>query len=102
MIPRSRITTAIPAPIPAFAAVLRPAGAFMMFDSGGAPVADPIDDEAVDAIGAEADTLPAVEVTNEAMFELAFVDTATETLVDAAASFPTVAASVNSREVELQ
>jgi hypothetical protein len=102
MIPRSRMTTATPTPIPAFAAVLRPAGAFMIFDSGGALVADLTDDEPVDAIGAEADTLPAVEVTTEALLELAVVDTAIEALVDAVASLPTVAASVNSREVELQ
>jgi hypothetical protein len=77
----------------------------MIFDSGGALVADSIDDEAVasaDGTGAEVDTLSAVEVTKEALFELAGVDTATEVLVDAAASLPTVAASVNSREVELQ
>ena len=76
----------------------------MMFDSGGALVADVIDDEvfvSVDVAGAE-DALPAVGVTNEALFELAVVDTATEALVDAAACLPTVAASVNSREVELQ
>jgi hypothetical protein len=99
MMLRSSMRTAIPAPMPAFAAVLRSgwdAGA----ETGGVDVA--VADAAVvkDVKLGGADMLGKPDNVLESIRELAV---ATENvLVEGATSFPTVAASVKSFEVVLQ
>ena len=99
---RSSMSTAMPTPIPALAAVLR---------SGGTADAETdIVDNVVAVVAAvrgvrvgDAETLGEPDRTEEPVCELAVaVDDASEALVEAATSFPTVAASVNSLELVLQ
>lgn len=107
MMPSSRANTAIPTPMPAFAPVLSSVELASAFERGGVPAVDSLGDgvavpcalaDIIDvllAVVAGANVLSVVDAAEDA-------EDAADVLVDAATSLPTVAASVNNRELVLQ
>lgn len=99
--PRRSAKTAMPAPMPAFAAVLRSG-----WDSGvgiGVVLVVGTDTAVIKDVSLVGPDPLGVAVTIETLCELTVTKEETEAaLVDAATFFPTVAASVNNLELVLQ